>query len=286
MKEVKPLGFLGYKVGMTHVMAIDNRSKSTSARQSIAIPVTIIECPPVTVMGISFYKKTLFGLRKISSVLADNLDKTLRRKIQLPKKKNAKIPEEFDDLRLIVHTQPSATSTGNKKPQIMEIAIGGSKEEKLSYAQEKLGKPIMVEEVFQAGASVDVHGNTTGKGFQGTVKRYGVPLKSHKNEKGQRGIGNLGAWTPKRVDYRVALPGKMGYHRRTEYNKQILKIGTKPEEINKKGGMKHYGLVKGTYLLVKGSIIGPPKRVVTIVHSIRPNKKMIKEVPEITYISQ
>jgi len=244
--------------------------------------MTIIECPPISVMGIAFYKHS----KKITQILADQFDKNLKRKIQLPKDKKAQIPQDFDDLRILVHSHPKLTTTGNKKPQIMELALGGSKDEKLAYAQEKLGKDIMVSEVFAAGNSIDIHGNTTGKGFQGVTKRYGVPLKSHKSEKGQRGIGNLGAWTPKRVDYRVALPGKMGFHRRTEYNKQILRVGDKPEDVNRKRGIQGYGVVKNNFLLLKGSVSGTSRRVVTMIHSIRPDVKMTKEAPEITYISR
>ena len=59
-----------------------------------------------------------------------------------------------------------------------------------------LGKEIKVEDVFESGVSVDVHGITKGKGFQGTVKRFGVPIRQHKAEKTKRGIGtHLGILT-------------------------------------------------------------------------------------------
>ena len=168
----------------------------------------------------------------------------------------------------------------------MEIALGGSKEEKLDYAKQKLGQEIKIQDVFEPGNSIDAHGITKGKGFQGTVKRFGVMIRSHKAEKTKRGIGNLGAWTPKRVDYRVPQPGKMGYHLRTDYNKQILKISDKPEEINPKCGINNYGLVKNTYLLLKGSVPGPKKRALVLVGSIRPDRLMTKDAPEVNYIAK
>ena len=38
-------------------------------------------------------------------------------------------------------------------------------------------------------------------------------------------------------------------NRRTEYNKWLVKIGTKPEEINVKGGFIGYGLVNHSIFL-------------------------------------
>jgi large subunit ribosomal protein L3 len=85
--------------------------------------------------------------------------------------------------------------------------------------------------------------------------------------------------------YRVAYAGQHGYHARTEFNKQILKIGEKPEEINVKGGFPHYGIVKSTYVMLKGSIFGSQRRLIRFNVATRPNKKITKDVPEMTYVS-
>ena len=77
----------------------------------------------------------------------------------------------------------------------------------------------------------------------------------------------------------------MGFHQRTEYNKWLLKISDKPEEINPKGGFVNFGFVKNNYLMLKGSIGGSKKRAVIITDTIRPNKKILNKVPEIKYIS-
>ena len=64
-KDAKPLGFVGYKAGMTHVMMIDNRGKSTTAGDKISVPVTIVECPEMFALGAAFYEKSANGkLRK------------------------------------------------------------------------------------------------------------------------------------------------------------------------------------------------------------------------------
>ncbi len=282
--KIKPLGFIGYKAGMAQVLFNDTRAKSLTKGEKVSVPVTIIECPPITVSGVSFYKKSLFGLKKINSLLADKNAKELARKIQLPKKalKSLDDVKEFDDLRLLISSNPQLTGIGTKKPKLIEIALGGSKEDKLNYVKNVLGKNISITEVFEAGILVDAHGITKGKGFQGTVKRFGVPIRQHKAEKTKRGIGNLGSWTPKRVQFTVPQAGKMGFHSRTEYNKQILKISENDTGINPEGGLNRYGIIKNNYLLLKGSIAGPKKSTVLLTLSRRPNVKISKEpAPEI-----
>jgi large subunit ribosomal protein L3 len=285
--KVKPLGFIGYKAGMTHLQVTDNRPKALTKGETVMIASTIVDCPPMNVVGVCFYKNYPRGTKKFTSVLAEKPVKELAKKIQLPKKTSKKIDDvkEFDDLKLLVHSNPKFAKIGTKKPKIIEIAVGGSNEEKLNYAKEVLGKEIKIQDVFENGNSLDVHGVTKGKGFQGTVKRYGVPIKQHKGEKNKRGIGNLGAWTPKRVQFQVAQPGKMGYHLRTEYNVQVIKVGEEGKELVPKGGLRNYGSLNNSYLLLKGSVVGPKRRAVMLVSSIRKNKKMTKEAPQVTYVS-
>ena len=285
--KVKPLGFIGYKAGMTHLHAVDNRAKSITKGETIALPATVIECPPMQVFGVVFYKPGLLGLEKSSVVFAGKFDKHLAKTLKLPKKQQKKFDDikEFSDLRLLVHSQPALTGIGSKKPKVLEIALGGNKDEKLTYAKDILGKIIPVGDIFSAGIPVDIHGISKGKGFQGTVKRYGVPIMQHKAEKLKRGIGNLGAWTPKRVDYRVAQPGKMGYHLRTEYNKHIIKIGEDGKEVTRIGGLQKYGVVKNTFVLVKGSVAGSKKRALVLTKAIRSNYKITKDAPEVAFVS-
>ena len=78
----------------------------------------------------------------------------------------------------------------------------------------------------------------------------------------------------------------MGYHSRTEFNKQILKIGQEGQDVTPAGGIIKYGVVSNSYLLLKGSVLGPPKRAVLLTLPIRPNYKIPKEAPEITVISK
>lgn len=84
--------------------------------------------------------------------------------------------------------------------------------------------------------------------------------------------------------WRTAHAGKMGYHLRTEYNKWLVKISNKPDEINIKGGFLGYGVVKNNHILIKGSLGGPQKRLIRFTESRR-SKKNILDAPQITYTS-
>ena len=286
--EVRPLGFAGYKVGMTHLIVNDNRKSSTTKGMDIFCPATIIECPPLKTLSIKFYKKTTDGLKLVSEILAENFDKNLNRAVTLSKKKKASeknFPSDFDFVRLLVHTLPNLTSIGKKKPEVFEIGIGGNKDEQLNYAKSKLGKEITITEVFKEGQQLDIHAVSKGKGVQGPVKRFGISLKHHKTEKSRRNPGSLGGWIAQgHIMWRQAKAGKMGYHLRKEHNKLLLKIGN-ANEINKKGGFENYGVVKNVYILVKGSIIGPKKRLIRMNMAFNPNRLRPDTPPTIQYIN-
>lgn len=284
-KDANPATFPGYKVGMTHVILTDNRKNSPTKGSELSWPVTVIECPPIKVMGIRFYKKAYEGKQALCDVHAEKQEKELVRKINVPKK-HIEMPVEFDDLKLLVHTHPKDTSIGKKKPEIFEISLGGTKEQKLAFAKEHIGKEMKIQDIFKEGAQVDIHAVSKGKGFQGPVKRFGIHIRNHKSEKAIRNPGSLGGWRGQgHVMYRVAHAGKMGFHQRTELNKQILKISDKPEEVNPKGGFIRYGLVNNTFLLVKGSVIGPTNRLIIMTASKRPTRNVSHEAPALEAIS-
>ncbi|MAG60653.1 50S ribosomal protein L3 [archaeon] len=297
-KDAKPLGFIGYKAGMTHLMMIDSRGKSTTSGEKIQVPVTIVECPQMFALGAAFYSKDSRGkMKKITDVFATEIPKDWRKvaslRIPLAKKSTKKLENvtDFDHVRLITCSRPGETTVGAKKPQVIELDIGGSKDDALNYLKENLGKEIAASDVFKTGEVIDIRAVTKGKGFQGSVKRYGVRTTLHKSEKVVRGVAAMGAWTPKRVGYRIPQPGKMGYHSRSEYNKQIIKLGNAEEvsEINPKRGLHQYGLLKNNYMLIRGSIAGPRKKAVLLTSAIRSNSyknKAFKGVPEVSYISR
>jgi len=274
-KEAKPLGFLGYKVGMSHAQVIDNRPKALTKGEEIAIPVTVVECPPLKVIAVHFYKNQMGGLKTVSTVFSLPFDKELERALPVAKKaQKFEDVKEFDDVRLLVATQPSKMGFGTKKPKIAEIALGGTKDQKLAYAQDRLGKEIAITDVFSAGNLLDIHAITKGKGFQGPVKRHGVMLRHHKSEKSRR-ANVRGAWGGPSM-WSAPHSGRLGYQQRVDYNKLLLKIGDQKELTS---SFHKYGVVRSTFLLVKGSVAGSRKRVITFTQPIRPNKKVPKDAP-------
>ncbi len=284
-------GFAGYKVGMTHAIIKDFREKSTTAEQEIQVPVTVVEVPPMKIAAVRFYERTAYGLSTIGEVWAAKVDKELRDRLPLPKKfdttaawKKVEI-DRIEEVRVLAYTQPKLVKGIPKKvPDMMEYRIGGGTvQERLDYAKTVLGKEMNMKDIHAEGSMVDIAAITTGKGFQGHVKRWGVKLLSHKNSKHRRMIGTQGPWHPTYVLNTVPQAGQMGYHQRTEYNKRILKIGENGEEITPNGGFINYGVVKNTYVVIHGSIPGPSKRLIRFRDPIRSRHPEV--APEITYIS-
>jgi large subunit ribosomal protein L3 len=268
-------GFYGYKAGMTHVSFKDSGSTSLTKGTVVVKPVTVVECPPLKVAGIRFYKLNNGYLIPSSDVFADKIDKELLRKMIVPKSKEVKA-DDFDDITLIVYTQPKLSSLSKKKPEVFELGVAGKKEDKLVFAKEKLGKEITVADALKQNELVDIHGITKGKGFQGPVKRFGIQIRAHKSEKAKRNPGSLGPWKGQQhIMYRVAHAGQTGFHLRTEFNKAVLLIDNDVSKINPKGGFPNYGNVKSSYILLSGSIPGPRKRMLRFLHSQRPNPKKI-----------
>ena len=294
--DPKILGFAGYKVGMSHIMAVDYRKKSTTAGQEIRMPVTIVEIPPMKVIGARGYIQDTYGLRTLTEAWEKKIDKDLERTLPIPKGHNAKeawkkmSDNDLEEIRLLVHTQPRmVTGIPKKRPEIMEMTVGGgSLDAQIEFAKEMMGKEFTMSDFTQDGEMLDAIAVTTGYGFQGHVKRWGVKLLTHKNSKHRRMIGNLGPFSPGYVVSTVPQAGQTGYHQRTEYNKRLLKIGDNPDEINPKGGFLNYGLIRGNYALLHGSLPGPSKRLIRFRKAVRFHGKKTDAIvaPEITMISQ
>ncbi|MGC9060968.1 MAG: 50S ribosomal protein L3, partial [Thermoplasmata archaeon] len=241
--EPKIQGFLGYKVGMTHLLLIDERKRSTTSGMEVHTPVTIVETPPMKVAAIRAYGRKNGALYTLTEVWASKLDKYLAKRFPLPEKydekealaKIEKHKKEIEDVRVIAYTQPwLITGVPKKVPDIMELRIGGGTiEQRIEFAKGLLGKEIAFSDFASDGSFVDVASITKGKGFQGHIKRWGVKLQPRKNSKHRRMIGTLGPHFPSYVMPTVPQAGQMGYHQRTELNKLLIKIKLTPETIEK-----------------------------------------------------
>ena len=113
----------------------------------------------------------------------------------------------------------------------------------------ELGAKITVEQ-FQEGDHVDVVGKAKGRGFAGVMKRHGFsggPI-THGQSDRQRSPGSIGATsTPGRVFKGMRMPGRMGNHRVTSQNLEVVRVDA-----------------ERNLLAVKGSVPGPKGGLVLI----------------------
>ncbi len=290
----KLLGFAGYKAGMTYVFTIEDKKRSPNFGKEIMKAATILETPPIIICGIRTYTRDSYGLQQLTECWMKNPPENLDRATVMPETFNTegmlqKIDESAENatnIRAIIATQPNQANMAKKKPEITEIEIGGGTiPQQLEYAKSILGKTVTPEEVFKTGQYIDIAAITTGKGWQGPVKRWGVTVLQAKGRKTKRGIATLGPWNPHHLMYSVARAGQMGYHQRIEYNKRILKIGKDGKEVNVKGGFIRYGNIKSPYVIIEGSVPGTEKRTIKLRVPARPPSQVPEAPPQITYVS-
>ena len=271
VKKIK--GFICYKCGMKSCVVKDNTPDSMTKGKEITIPVTVLECPPIKIFSIRLYKNKKVAV----DILAENLEKDLKKKVKLPKKAGKKLDdfkiEDYDDITIIAYSLVKKSGL-KKSPDLIEIGLSGSIEEKINFIKENITKEISILDFFEKGQLIDLRGLTKGKGFQGPVKRFGIKLRQHKSEKGVRKVGSIGPWHPARVTFRVPMAGQLGMFTRVTYNNKILDLGKAEGKIK---NIKNYGDVKNDYIVVNGSIQGSAKRQLIITHSLRPSKKQSKK---------
>merc|ERR1712174_154758 len=280
--------FVGFKAGMTHVVREAEKPGSAINKKEVVEPVTIVECPPLKVVGVTGYIKTADGPRSIKTVWAARLTDEVKRRFYknwyASKKKaftksskkweseDGKKPIDRDlellkkhavSVRAICHTQMQGLSLRQKKAHLIEIQVnGGSIADKVEWCKDNFEKEVAVNTVFAKNEMVDCIGITKGRGYHGVTSRWHtkkLPRKTHK-----------------------------GYHHRTEINKKVYRVGAgfhtvdgkevhnngatevdiTDKSINPVGGFVHYGLVKNDFVMIKGGICGPKKRAITLRQSL------------------
>jgi large subunit ribosomal protein L3 len=290
IKESIPLSFVAYKVGMAHLGMTDD-SESPSKNTEISVPCTVLEVPRLEVYGARFYEKDNNGANSIVyEVHYREIAKKLgEKKLTNDESKLAAMREKiaaFSSITALIVAYPKDLSVEQHHVMKFESALGGTPEEQFTFLTTRIGKEIKTSELLKSGEFVDISSVTKGKGWQGPIKRFGVARLQHKATNKIRHVGTLGPFTPGKVLFTVPQAGQMGFNYRTEPNKRILKLGTAADvsAINPKSGFLNYGNVKNDYIIVKGSVGGPAKRLVRIRKSNSRNKKGVKE-PKISYIS-
>ena len=116
-----------------------------------------------------------------------------------------------------------------------------------------LGQEIKAD-VFAAGDKVDATAKSKGKGFQGAIKRHGQsrgPM-AH-GSKYHRHAGSNGACSdPSKVFKGKKMAGHMGHVKVTVQNLEVVRVDA-----------------ENNLLLVKGSVPGPKKSLVTIRETVK-----------------
>jgi large subunit ribosomal protein L3e len=302
---------MGYKAGMTHIARTVDKVGSKLHKKEVVEAVTIVETPPMSVIGVIGYVETPKGLRSLNTVWAQHLSEQARRRfykrwVKGNKAKaftkyarkyesdegKAEIEAEYERMiklcqriRVVAHTDVRAVHLRQKKADIMEIQVnGGNVEDKVNFARSLLEKQVAFADVFSQNECVDIMGASRGHGYEGVTTRWGTTRLPRKTHRGLRKVACIGSWHPSRLPYTVARAGQNGYHHRTEMNKKIYRIGRKEEEndattasdlteksITPMGGFPHYGIITNDWVMIKGGVIGPKKRVITFRKNLRPN---------------
>ncbi|CUS14134.1 unnamed protein product [Tuber aestivum] len=304
-KPVHLTAALGYKAGMTTIVRDLERPGAKMHKKEIVEAVTVIETPPMVVVGVVGYVETPRGLRSLTTVWAEHLSDDLKRRFyknwyKSKKKAFTKYAKRHADggksishelerikkycnvVRVLAHSQIRKTPLKQKKTHLMEIQVnGGSISDKVDFAFGNFEKEVTIRSIFEKDEMIDVIAVTKGHGFNGVTSRWGTKKLPRKTHKGLRKVACIGAWHPSHVQWTVARAGQDGYHHRTSVNHKIYRIGSGTDDgnasteidITKKtitplGGFPRYGEIKNDFVMVKGSVPGVKKRVMTLRKSM------------------
>jgi len=242
--------FMGFKAGMTHVLREVDKPGSKLHKKETVEAVTIVECPPMNVVGLVGYVNTPRGLRTLSTVWTAHLNDEVKRRFyknwyrskkkafdryaaRVADEKNKDVETELARLkkhahviRILAHTQVRLVKLRQKKAHLIEIQVnGGDVAAKVDYAKGLFETQVPVASVFSVNDHIDILGVTKGHGYSGVINRWGVARLPRKTHRGLRKVACIGAWHPARVAFQISRPGQYGYHHRTEINKKIFRIG-------------------------------------------------------------
>ncbi len=291
-EEPKILAHAGFKAGCVQLVSIDDHEKTPNFGKQLVSLGTVIVTPPILVVGIRGYSKDHNGHHAEFDIYADDIPKNILKYFTF-KTKDGALEKAEKSLKKIVQVfalvaiSPRSAGLEQKKPYIFESAIkGGTISKQFEFLKENLGKEIKFDQVFETGASVDAAAITKGKGWEGVITRWGVKRKQHKSRKTVREVGSLGPISPQNVMYTVPRAGQRGFHQRIEYNKRIMLMSNTDKDeikINPKGGYKHFGFVKGDFIVVKGSVPGTYRRLIKFRSQIRniPSKVVKPNILEV-----
>mmetsp|Transcript_119124 Transcript_119124/g.348803 ORF Transcript_119124/g.348803 Transcript_119124/m.348803 type:complete len:430 (-) Transcript_119124:129-1418(-) len=303
--------FMSYKAGMTHIVRDVDKPGSKLHKKEVAEGVTVLEAPPMVVVGFVGYVETPRGLRALTTVWAGHLSDECKKRFyknwhKCKKKAFTKYQKRWSEaskgseapmaaevarakkycqvIRAICHTQIGKIKIRSKKAHIKEIQVnGGTTEQKVDFCMGLLEQEVKIADVFSQDEMVDTIGVSKGHGIKGVVTRWGVTRLVRKSHRGLRKVACIGSWHPARVSFQVPRSGQKGYGHRTEINKKIYRIGKAVKDdphgamteadltekgITPMGGFMHYGEITQDWVMIKGTVMGPKKRIITLRKSL------------------
>ena len=211
------------------------------AEDGALIPVTVIQAGPCFVTQIKTVENDGYSAVQVGFV--DMKDKIVSRDANGKKE---------------IRNRHGATKA--EKGHFAKAGVSSKRyvrEFKFENAQDyKLADEIKAD-VFAAGDKIDATAISKGKGFQGAIKRHGQhrgPM-TH-GSKFHRHQGSNGACSsPSRVFKGKGMPGRMGHVKVTVQNLEIVRVDA-----------------ENNLLLIKGSVPGPKKSLITIKESVKAAK--------------
>ncbi len=291
-------GFPLFKVGMVQVVTLDDREKTPNFGKPMFNPATVLSAPSVTVYGFRGYGRKNAIDFALVDVFASNLPEEIRERLSFTKdskdasffdsslKKAETLLPQILKFAAIVGVTPNETGLANGIPQIQEFEIvGGNSKSQFEYLKGVVGNTVKAADFFKPGSFIDTIAITKGKGFEGVITRFGVKRKQHKSRKTVREVGVISPWHPATVMYTVPRAGQMGFHQRIDKNKRVLVVSNGQQNpITPSGGFPHFGDVRGDYIIVRGSVPGPIKRLVDMRLPLYPRKQKV-QAPKIVEIN-
>ena len=214
------LGLVGKKEGMSRVFT----------DQGVSIPVTVISVQPNVVTQIK--SKEVDGYNSIQVTFGSKKEKHLSK------------PQ-------IGHFRRSKVEPGKG---LWEFRINDEIAEDEFVKDLVPGKEIGLEQ-FEVGQKLDVTGNSKGKGFAGTVKRWNFQMQdaTHGNSLSHRAPGSIGqCQTPGRVWKGKKMSGHMGFEKKTIKNLEVISLNSDKSTLLIKGSIPGSN---GSNVILKPAII-------------------------------
>lgn len=158
-------------------------------------PVTIVETGPCVVVQVKTFDKDNYEAVQLGFV--EKKEKGVNKPLKGHFKKAGVTPKRF----------------------LKEFRFDGA-------GELEVGSEVNVS-IFHEGDTLTVTGISKGKGFQGTIKRWGMSRqgRTHGTHESKRGPGSIGqcAW-PSRVWKGKRMAGRMGNDQVTVQNLEVLKV--------------------------------------------------------------